>query len=353
MESNGMSLGSSLRHERRWRSHARSSSSSFGSSRSLIVMAFFSCLASLYIAGRLWQDAENRMLLVSILQKSSDQVPKVLSVEDKLENLGCKDLARRIVEVEMDLTLARSQGYLMNKLGNGSSSGRKYLAVIGIFTGFGSRLSRKRIRNSWLPKGDALRELTEKGVIIRFVIGRSANRGDSLDRSIDDESRQTKDFLILEGHEEVQEELPKKAKFFFSSAVEMWDADFYVKLDENVNIDLDGLIGILQSHRGQDGAYVGCMKSGPVVSEEGKPWYEPNWWKFGDGKSYFRHAAGSLYFLSKNLARYININSASLQTYAHEDISVSSWIMGLTATFVDDTRLCCSSSSKEKICSLT
>ncbi|CAN6459557.1 unnamed protein product [Victoria cruziana] len=94
------------------------------------------------------------------------------------------------------------------------------------------------------------------------------------------------------------------------------------------------------------------MKSGPVITDEGKAWYEPNWWKFGDGKSYFRHADGSLYFLSKNLARYININSASLQTYAHEDISVSSWIMGLTATFVHDTHLCCSSSSQEKICSL-
>ncbi|KAI5383013.1 hypothetical protein KIW84_070425 [Lathyrus oleraceus] len=40
----------------------------------------------------------------------------------------------------------------------------------------------------------------------------------------------------------------------------------------------------------------------------GKPWYEPDWWKFGDEKSYFRHASGSLVILSKNLAQYININ---------------------------------------------
>ncbi|CAL5193163.1 unnamed protein product [Lathyrus oleraceus] len=50
------------------------------------------------------------------------------------------------------------------------------------------------------------------------------------------------------------------------------------------------------------------MKSGDVISEEGKPWYEPDWWKFGDEKSYFRHASGSLVILSKNLAQYININ---------------------------------------------
>ncbi|KAI5441582.1 hypothetical protein KIW84_010885 [Lathyrus oleraceus] len=44
----------------------------------------------------------------------------------------------------------------------------------------------------------------------------------------------------------------------------------------------------------------------------GKPWYEPDWWKFGDEKSYFRHASGSLVILSKNLAQYININSPAM-----------------------------------------
>lgn len=44
--------------------------------------------------------------------------------------------------------------------------------------------------------------------------------------------------LYQEGHEEAQEELPKKAKIFFSTAVQNWDADFYVKVDDNINIDL-------------------------------------------------------------------------------------------------------------------
>jgi hypothetical protein len=70
------------------------------------------------------------------------------------------------------------------------------------------------------------------------VIGRSANRGDSLDRKIDEENRATKDFLILENHEEAQEELPKKVKFFYSAAVQNWDAEFYVKVDDNVDLDL-------------------------------------------------------------------------------------------------------------------
>lgn len=203
-----------------------------------------------------------------------------------------------------------------------------------------------------MPQGDALKKLEERGVVIRFVVGRSPNRGDSLDRKIDEEDRARKDFLILENHEEAQEELPKKVKFFFSAAVQNWDAEFYIKVDDNIDLDLEGLIGLLESRRGQDASYIGCMKSGEVVAQEGGQWYEPEWWKFGDEKSYFRHAAGSLIILSKNLAQYININSGSLKTYAFDDTSIGSWMIGVQATYIDDNRLCCSSIRQDKVCSV-
>ncbi|XVE53587.1 hypothetical protein DITRI_Ditri03aG0014500 [Diplodiscus trichospermus] len=340
-------LPTTTKAERRWRSK------NLPTSKPSLVMAFFSCVAWLYVAGRLWQDAENRTLLANLLRRNIEQRPKVLTLEDKLMVFGCKDLERRIVEVEMDLTLAKSQGYLKHQLRQSeSSSEQKLLAVIGVYTGFGSHLKRNTFRGSWMPRGDALKKLEERGVVIRFVIGRSANRGDSLDRNIDEENRKTKDFFILEDHEEAQEELPKKVKFFFSTAVQNWDAEFYVKVDDNIGIDLEGLIGLLEHRRGQDSAYIGCMKSGGVVSVEGRTWYEPEWWKFGDEKSYFRHASGSLLILSKNLAQYININSASLKTYAHDDISVGSWMMGVQATYIDDNRLCCSSIRQDKVCSV-
>lgn len=53
----------------------------------------------------------------------------------------------------MELTLAKSQGYLKNPLQqSGSSSGKKLLAVIGVYTGFGGRLRRNIIRGSWMSK---------------------------------------------------------------------------------------------------------------------------------------------------------------------------------------------------------
>ncbi|KAK9102075.1 hypothetical protein Sjap_019329 [Stephania japonica] len=342
---NRESLASAMAQERRWKSKPSQTS------KTSLVMAFFSCVAWLYVAGRLWQDAENRTLLSNLLNKNLSQRPKSLTVEDKLTVLGCKDLSRRIVEAEMELTLAKSRGYLGNKRRENGSN-KRLLAVIGVYTGFGSRLKRNVFRGSWMPKGDALKKLEERGVVIRFVIGRSANRGDSLDRSIDEENRVTKDFLILDGHEEAAEELPKKAKFFFSAALANWDAEFYVKVDDDINIDLHGLTEILESRSAGNDTYMGCMKSGDVINEVGKQWFEPDWWKFGDEKSYFRHAAGSLLILSRNLAQYVDINSASLHTYAHEDISVGSWMMGLEATYIDDNRFCCSSSRQDKVCSL-
>ncbi|CAA0397208.1 unnamed protein product [Arabidopsis thaliana] len=318
------------------------SSKSQNTSKPSLILAFFSCLAWLYVAGRLWQDAQYRAALNTVLKMNYDQRPKVLTVEDKLVVLGCKDLERRIVETEMELAQAKSQGYL-KKQKSVSSSGKKMLAVIGVYTGFGSHLKRNKFRGSWMPRDDALKKLEERGVVIRFVIGRSANRGDSLDRKIDEENRATKDFLILENHEEAQEELPKKVKFFYSAAVQNWDAEFYVKVDDNVDLDLEGMIALLESRRSQDGAYIGCMKSGDVITEEGSQWYEPEWWKFGDDKSYFRHATGSLVILSKNLAQYVNINSGLLKTYAFDDTTIGSWMIGVQATYIDDNRLCCSS----------
>ncbi|KAJ3695509.1 hypothetical protein LUZ60_000886 [Juncus effusus] len=339
-------LASAMRKERR---HKKPSSGS-SSTKAPLIMGFLSCLAWLYVAGRLWQDSQNRMILSSLLEKNMDNVPKVLTTEDKLKSLGCDEIGRRIVEAEMDLTVAKSQGFLRGNSSNNSSE-KKLLAVIGVYTGFGSRLKRNIFRGSWMPRGEALKKLEERGVIIRFVIGRSANRGDSLDRIIDEENRKTKDFLILESHEEAAEELPKKAKYFFSAAVQTWDAEFYVKIDDNINLDLSALIDVLESKRNSQGLYMGCMKSGSVITEEGKQWYEPEWWKFGDSKTYFRHASTSLFILSHNLAKYIDINSASLQTYAHDDTSVGSWMMGLDTTYVDDDRLCCTSSRQEKVCS--
>lgn len=65
------------------------------------------------------------------------------------------EIGRKIAEAEMDLTKAKSEGYLWGN-GTGGTAGsdkKKLLAVIGVYTGFGSRLRRNTFRGSWMPRG--------------------------------------------------------------------------------------------------------------------------------------------------------------------------------------------------------
>ena len=65
----------------------------------------------------------------------------------------------------------------------------------------------------------------------------------------------------------------------------------------------------LAKYRARPRVYVGCMKSGPVLSQRGVKYHEPEYWKFGDvGNKYFRHATGQIYAVSKDLAAYISVN---------------------------------------------
>ncbi|THU68806.1 hypothetical protein C4D60_Mb08t07730 [Musa balbisiana] len=157
-----------------------------------------------------------------------------------------------VASLETELAAART-----NSLGGGP---KKAFVVVGINTAFSSKKRRESVRATWMPRGrrdkasspflrfDAqrtrrskLRRLEEeKGVVVRFVIGRSATPGGALDRAIDEEDAETKDFLRLE-HLEGYHELSTKTKVFFATAVATWDADFYAKVDDDVHVNLGQL----------------------------------------------------------------------------------------------------------------
>lgn len=222
------------------------------------------------------------------------------------------------------------------------ASRQKAFVVIGINTAFSSRKRRDSVRETWMPKGDRLRQLEdEKGIVIRFVIGHSATAGGILDRAIEAESNQHQDILRL-GHVEGYHELSAKTKLYFATAVSIWDAAFYVKVDDDVHVNLGALCTILANVRTNPRVYIGCMKSGPVLAQKGVRYHEPEFWKFGDeGNRYFRHATGQLYAISKDLATYVYNNEKVLHKYANEDVSLGSWFIGLNVEHIDERRLCC------------
>ncbi|KAJ4981119.1 hypothetical protein NE237_031956 [Protea cynaroides] len=259
-------------------------------------------------------------------------------------------LDKTISNLEMELAAARAAhesilngSPISENLKVSESTGkRKYLMVIGINTAFSSRKRRDSVRTTWMLQGEKRKRLEEeKGIIVRFVIGHSATPGGILDKAVEAENRKHGDFLRLD-HVEGYLELSAKTKTYFATAVALWDADFYVKVDDDVHVNIATLGATLIRHRSKPHVYIGCMKSGPVLARKGVRYHEPEYWKFGEeGNKYFRHATGQLYAISKDLATYISINQHVLHKYANEDVSLGAWFIGLDVEHIDDRRLCC------------
>ncbi|XBI10061.1 hypothetical protein VPH35_137452 [Triticum aestivum] len=270
------------------RRQAPSATGAMRSPMSAMMLAMFATMASFYVAGRLWQDAQNRVYLIKELDRRTGQGRSAISVDDTLKVVSCRQQGKRLASLEMELAAAKHEGFVGKYTSetNATHSRKKPLVVIGIMTSFGRKNYREAVRKSWLPTGSLLKKLEdEKGIVVRFIVGRSANRGDRFDREIDDENRSTNDFVILDDHIESDEELPKKTKRYFANAAETFDAEFYAKVNDDIYINVDTLSAMLETHWDKPRVYIGCMKSGEVFSEATHKWYEPDWWKFGDGKS--------------------------------------------------------------------
>ncbi|XP_015160154.1 probable beta-1,3-galactosyltransferase 2 isoform X3 [Solanum tuberosum] len=262
----------------------------------------------------------------------------MLTLDTTISNLEMELAAARALQDSITSSAPITEDLNISEL----TKKRKYLMVIGINTAFSSRKRRDSVRATWMPQGDKLKKLEEeKGIVMRFVIGHSATSGGILDRAIEAEEKQHGDFLRLE-HVEGYLELSAKTKSYFTTAISLWDADFYVKVDDDVHVNIGTLAATLATHRSKPRVYIGCMKSGPVLAQKGVRYHEPEHWKFGeDGNKYFRHATGQLYAISKDLATYISINRHILHKYANEDVTLGSWFIGLDVEHIDDRKMCC------------
>ncbi|XP_073308249.1 probable beta-1,3-galactosyltransferase 2 isoform X1 [Primulina huaijiensis] len=350
-----------------WKSRGVESTSKNVVPRKLTIFLCLGCFcAGMLFTDRKWADpeakgisrltgaGEEKLSLVSDgcapTVKDVKGESKFISSEVSKSQHAIETLDKTISNLEMELAAARA---VQDSLLSGSpisedlkmpelTKKRKYLMVVGINTAFSSRKRRDSVRATWMLEGDKRKRLEkEKGIIIRFVIGHSATSGGILDRAIEAEDKKHGDLLRLE-HVEGYLELSAKTKTYFTTAIALWDADFYVKVDDDVHVNIATLGATLARHRSKPRVYIGCMKSGPVLAQKGVRYYEPEYWKFGEqGNKYFRHATGQLYAISKDLASYISINQHVLHKYANEDVSLGAWFIGLDVEHIDDRRLCC------------
>ncbi|PKA52592.1 putative beta-1,3-galactosyltransferase 2 [Apostasia shenzhenica] len=327
-----------------------------------LLLCVGSFCAGLFFTNRMWAIPEPKEIIRRTGNKeakmeliASDCDVKSISTKQESNDIlgefskthhSVQTLDKTISNLEMELGAAKAaQESFLNgspTSGNTPVKKRKYLMVVGINTAFSSRKRRDSVRATWMPQGEKRKKLEEeKGIIIRFVIGHSATLGGILDKAIEAEDMKHGDFVKLD-HVEGYLELSAKTKAYFVTAISMWDAEFYVKVDDDIHVNIATLATTLARHRSKPMVYIGCMKSGPVLAQKGVKYHEPEHWKFGEaGNKYFRHATGQLYAISKDLASYISLNQHVLHKYANEDVSLGSWFIGLDVHYIDDRRLCC------------
>uniref|UniRef100_A0A2N9H578 Hexosyltransferase n=1 Tax=Fagus sylvatica TaxID=28930 RepID=A0A2N9H578_FAGSY len=296
-----------------------------------LLLCLGSFCAGMVFTNRMWTVPEGKDIARTSKLEDAQKILKYekfpnLNIVQRNNNDSMRALDKTISKLEKKLTAARAahesivRGFPTS--GNlkkiETNVKRKYFMVIGINTAFSSRKRRDSVRATWMPQGDKRKKLEEeKGIVMRFVIGHSSTSGGILDKAIEAEETLHGDFLRLD-HVEGYLELSAKTKSYFSTAVALWDAEFYVKVDDDIHVNLAMLGTTLARHRMKPRVYIGCMKSGPVLARKGVRYHEPEYWKFGE--------VG---------------NRPILHKYANEDVSLGAWLIGLDVEHVDDRRLCC------------
>ncbi|KAH7837947.1 hypothetical protein Vadar_020003 [Vaccinium darrowii] len=329
----------------------------------LALLCLGSFCAGILFSDRMWNGPETKVFTMrtEVKEDRTQFVTEPCNPKLKLVSSESKTITHEGLNIDrsnrpldnIDINLHREQATVKSEnttllaKQKVSEPKKNYLMVIGINTGFRSQKRRESIRSTWMPQGEKRKKLEEeKGIVIRFVIGQSSTPGDILDKALEEEERKHRDFLRLD-HVEGYNELSAKTKIYFSTAVSLWEADFYVKIDDDVHLNIGALASILVGHHNKPRVYIGCMKADPVIYQKGVRYHEPESWKFGEkGTNYFRHASGQIYAISKELAYYISKNQKLLHKYANEDVSLGAWFIGLEVEHVDEKRLCCGSTSE-------
>ncbi|KEH38625.1 beta-1,3-galactosyltransferase-like protein [Medicago truncatula] len=228
----------------------------------------------------------------------------------------------------------------------GGNYRHKVMAFVGIQTGFRSVGRRQSLRNTWFPSDpNGLQRLEEAtGLAFRFVIGRTNDR--SKMSALKREIAEYDDFIQLDIEEEYSK-LPYKTLAFFKAAYALFEAEFYVKADDDIYLRPDRLSLLLAKERSHSQTYIGCMKKGPVFTDPKLKWYEPLSNLLG--KEYFLHAYGPIYALSADVvSSLVALRNNSFRMFSNEDVTIGAWMLAMNVNHENIHELCspeCTSTS--------
>lgn len=125
--------------------------------------------------------------------------------------------------------------------------------------------------------------------------------------------------------------LPKKTTSFFVTVHEHYDADWVLKMDDDVYMAPARLPLAMEQWQYMGVEYIGCMKHGDVHLAPDSKWYEPAWRIVG-----FRnhlHAYGSIYALSGRVVSQVLVPNAKLLRYIANEGATPHPLLSLVNTY--------------------
>ncbi|XP_042394299.1 hydroxyproline O-galactosyltransferase HPGT1-like [Zingiber officinale] len=79
---------------------------------SAVMLTMIATMASFYVAGRLWQDAQRRGYLIEELGRRIGQGKSAISVDETLKLVDCRQQHKKLAALEIELAAARHKGFV-------------------------------------------------------------------------------------------------------------------------------------------------------------------------------------------------------------------------------------------------
>ena len=166
-----------------------------------------------------------------------------------------------------------------------------------------------------------------------FVIGTKNIPRHSLG-DLNRENQKHKDLLLIRELEDSYDNLSLKLLHMVTWAYDNIDFKFLFKADDDTFARIDQVFDALQDEVYDKYLYWGYFYGKGSVKKTGQ-WAEHDWFLC---EHYLPNARGGGYVISKELAGYVSRNSALLQTYKSEDITMGTWMAPLKINRLHDIR---------------
>ncbi|CAI6006555.1 unnamed protein product [Closterium sp. NIES-65] len=180
-----------------------------------------------------------------------------------------------------------------------------------------------------------LRVEAATGLVFRFIVGHGSVEDEEM---LQAENSTHGDFFRVDVQESYLN-LNRKILLFFTTAFKLYEAKYYIKIDDDIFLMPERLSALIAKPRASPRTYLGCFKKGNVITDPKKRWFEPQAWLLG--AEYHLYASGAIYLLSYDVVQILNsIPKGRMRMLVNEDASMGAWMLAFDVSHEKTPSLC-------------